>query len=88
MELLLLRAYASGYRGCAIDEESYFFFQSRRNGKIKRLMGYSKADFEDLQHFTAMMQKFVSPPAFLQPPIPISSLTLAELDRVHAEITP
>ncbi len=88
MELLLLRAYAAGYRGCVIEADSYSFFQCSRNGRVKRLKKYSKTEFSDLNQFKAMMQKFVSPPSFLQPPIPIDALTLEELDRVHATLSP
>jgi hypothetical protein len=85
MELLLLRAYAAGYRGCVIEERGYCFFQcNRRRGQVKRLKSYSTSEFADLDQFKAMMQKFVSPPSFLQPPIPITALTIEELDRVHA----
>jgi hypothetical protein len=85
VELLLLRAYAAGYRGCVIEEGGYCFFQcSRRRGKVKRLKSYAASEFADLDHFKAMMQKFVSPPSFLQPPVPIADLTIGELDRVHA----
>lgn len=86
MELLLLRAYAGGYRGCVIDEHDYCFFQCRRKGSISRLKSYPKKDFSDLNHFILMMQKFVSPPAFIQPPIPIAALTIKELDRVNDQM--
>jgi len=36
--------------------------------------------------FIAMMQKFVTPPSFLQPPIPIEELTLEHLDRIHCDL--
>ena len=48
------------------------------------MKSYSASEFADLGHFKAMMQKFVSPPSFLQPPVPIADLTIGELDRVHA----
>ncbi|RJQ80084.1 MAG: hypothetical protein C4519_10050 [Desulfobacteraceae bacterium] len=84
MEIFALRAYAAGYRGCLIDNEAYVFFQYTRKGKCKRLKDYPRTDFEDNDHFAAMMMKFMGPSAFLRPPIPIDGLTLAELDRVHA----
>ena len=86
MELLLLKAYAAGYRGCAIEEGGYLFFQCSRKGRVKRLKNYSKTEFADVNQFKAMMQKFVSPPSFLEPPVPIQALTIEELDRVHAEL--
>jgi hypothetical protein len=86
MELLFLRAHASGYRGCAIDEQSYFFFQCNRKNRLKRLFCYPKEDFADQDHFIAMMQKFISPPAFLRPSVTVSALTIEELDRVYQKI--
>ena len=86
MELLLLRAYAAGYRGCVIEESGYLFFQCSRKGRVKRLKHYPKSEFADLSQFMAMMQKFVSPPSFLQPPLPIQALTIEELDRVHGQL--
>lgn len=86
MELLLLKAYGSGYRGCVIEDSRYLYFQFSRKKGLKHLKSYAKHDFRDTSHFMAMMQKFVSPPSFLRPPIPIRELTLEELDRVHAEV--
>lgn len=86
MKLLLLRAYAAGFRGCIVDDHDYYFFQCSRKGMVKRLKSYPKKDFVDQKHFIAMMQKFVTPPAFLQPPVSIADLTLEELERAHARI--
>ena len=83
-QVVALRAYASGYRGCLIEADSYLFFQCSRSGPVKRLKVYPKSDFIDLDHFKAMMLKFMIPTAFLRPPVPIDGLTIAELDRVHA----
>ncbi len=87
MELLLLRAYGSGYRGCVIEENQYLFFQCSRKRGLKHLKSYPKQEFADIAQFMAMMQKFVSPPAFLKPPVPIAALTMEELDRVHKTLT-
>lgn len=86
MEIFALRSYAAGYRGCLIDDDGYLFFQFTRKSGLKRLKDYPKQDFIDNDHFAAMMMKFMSPSAFLRPPVPIAELTLAELDRVHAFI--
>jgi hypothetical protein len=86
MELLFLRAYANGYRGCGVDDHDYFFFQCNRKGRVRRLKSYPKDDFVDRRHFTLMMQKFVSPPIFLQPPMALSSLTIEALDGAYARI--
>ncbi len=87
MELLYLRAYGSGYRGCAITQDRYLFFQCSRKKSLKILKAYSREEFADLAHFMAMMQKFISPPSFLRPPITIAGLTMEELDRVHRELS-
>jgi hypothetical protein len=86
MELLYLRAYGSGYRGCVIQSDGYLFFQCSRKSGLKKLKGYPKTDFDDLDHFKAMMQKFITPPSFLKPPIAITALSMEELDRAHAQI--
>jgi hypothetical protein len=86
MELIYLRAYGSGYRGCAITRDRYLFFQCSRKKGLKILKTYSHEEFADLDHFMAMMQKFISPPSFLRPPIAITDLTMQELDRVHRDL--
>ena len=86
LQLVALRAYASGYRGCLMETDRYLFFQCSRNGSVKRLKEYPMADFIDLDHFKAMMLKFMIPTTFLRPPMPIEALTMAELDRVHAQL--
>jgi predicted glycosyltransferase len=87
MKVLALRSYASGYRGCLIDEEFYSFFQiTRKTGRSRRLKQYPLTDFIDPDHFMAMMLKFMTPTVFLRPPVPISALTIEELDRISAVI--
>jgi hypothetical protein len=83
MEILALRAYARGYRGCLVDDREYVFFQYTRNQRVRRLKAYPRTDFTDHDHFAALMMKFMSPGAFMRPAVPISELTLAELDRVN-----
>ncbi len=86
MELLVLKAYASGYRGCALDDRQYFFFQYSRKKGLKILQRYLRSDFEDLEHFIGVMAKFLSLSAFILPPLPISGLTENEMDRVYNRI--
>ncbi len=86
MELLYLRAYGSGYRGCIIDDTRFRFFQVSRRRGLKFLKDYPRDAFEDTAQFIAMMQKFVTPPHFLQPPIPVEDLTVECLARIHADI--
>jgi len=74
MQLLYLRFYGSGYRGCAITPDCYLFFQCSRKRGLKILKTYPQEEFADLGHFMAMMQKFISPPAFLRPPITIAGM--------------
>jgi hypothetical protein len=88
MELLYLRAHAGGFRGCAIDDQSYFFFQCSQKRGVRRLISYPKRDFQDIGHFMAMMQKFISPPQFLRPTIQVPELTMEALDRVYRQIRP
>lgn len=87
MELLYLRAYGSGYRGCAITWDRFLFFQCSRKKGLSILKSYLKEEFTDLEHFMAMMRKFISPPSFLRPPVTIDGLTLEELDRVHRKLS-
>jgi len=84
MEILALKAYARGYRGCLVDDREYTFFQYTRNGRVRRLKAYPRGDFTNHDHFAALMMKFMSPGAFMRPAVPIAELTLAELDRVNA----
>ena len=86
MELLLLRAYGSGYRGCIIDDTRFRFFQVSRRRGIKYLKDYQRDAFDDTAQFIAMMQKFVTPPSFLQPSVPIEELTMESLDRIYPSI--
>lgn len=86
MELIYLKAYGSGYRGCAITRDRYLFFQCSRKRDLKILKSYSRDEFFDLDHFMAMMQKFISPPSFLRPPVEISGLSIETLDQVYAGI--
>ena len=87
MELIYLKAYGSGYRGCAVQPDGdYLFFQCSPRKGLKRLKRYPKSDFDDLEHFMAMMQKFISPPSFLRPPLVIAELTMDELNRAHGVI--
>jgi hypothetical protein len=87
MDLIYLKAYGSGYRGCAIALDRYLFFQCSRKKGPKILKSYPKDEFVDREHFMAMMRKFISPPSFLHPPITIAELTLEELDRVQRELS-
>ena len=84
MEILALKNYTAGYRGCLIDSESYRFFQLARKGRLRWLKSYPRSEFSDHFHFIAMMQKFMTPSAFLVPPEPVSELSIAELERVEA----
>jgi hypothetical protein len=87
MEILALQSYASGYRGCLVDEHTYALFQiTRKTGRIRKLKRYPRGDFTDHDHFKAMMLKFMAPTVFLQPPVPIRELTIQELDRVREVI--
>ncbi|MBT8339585.1 MAG: hypothetical protein HKP58_08160 [Desulfatitalea sp.] len=42
--------------------------------------------FDDHDHFTAMMAKYMVPSAFIRPPVPIKALNAQELARVYAII--
>jgi hypothetical protein len=87
MKILALQSYSSGYRGCLIDETSYTLFQiTRKTGRVRKLKHYPQNDFIDHDHFRAMMLKFMTPTVFLQPPLPVSDLTIPELDRIRAAI--
>ena len=86
MALLYLKAYGSGYRGCAIEAQGYLFFQCSAKRGLEPLKWYPKEAFDDVSHFMAMMQKFISPPTFLSPPVAVESLTMDALDRADAQI--
>ena len=83
MKVLALRAYGSGYRGCLIDKGAYLIFQYTPRLGFKILKSYPRGEFQDYLHFIAVMQKFMSPAAFIVPPAPIQAPTLSELQRIH-----
>lgn len=85
MKLLALKAYGTGYRGCLIAEGEYRFFQYTPRRGFRLLKTYPQDTFEDDLHFIAMMQKFMSPSAFIVPPVPIARLDADELRRVDQE---
>lgn len=58
------------------------FFQYSRNGRFRPLKRYLKTDFQDMDQFVAIMTKYMSLTAFLNPPVPITEMNLAELNRV------
>lgn len=84
MELLQLKVRGSGYGGCVADADGYTFFKCSRKGHVKKLKHYPVDTFESRAQFIAMMQKFATPPGFLDPPLPIEALTIDSLDRAHA----
>ena len=87
MELIYLKSYGSGYRGCAVmPDGDYLFFQRSPRKGLKHLKRYPGSDFDDLEHFMAMMQKFITPPSFLKPPLVVEDLTMEELHRAYGEI--
>ncbi len=86
MELLQLKVRGSGYGGCVADIDGYTFFKCSRSGRIKQLKHYPADTFESRSQFIAMMQKFATPPGFLDPPLPIEGLTIEALDRAHATL--
>jgi len=86
MELIVLKPHGRGYRGCAIEAQGYLFFQYSRKRGLKILKRYARQEFTGAADFMAVMRKFITPPAFLQPPVPIKALTGEELDRTYGEI--
>lgn len=83
MEIIALKAHTRGYHGCVVEADDYVFFQLSRKGKLRRLKAYARDDFDDHEQFQFMMMKYMTPSAFLNPPVPIAAITLKELDRVH-----
>lgn len=82
MEIIALKAHNRGYHGCLVDENGYMFFQYSLNGRFRPLKRYPESDFQDLDQFVAIMSKYMSLTAFLNPPVPIAEMSLPELDRV------
>lgn len=85
MKIVALKAHGRGYHGVLLDDDGYMFFQFSRNGRLRKLKRYPLDDFEDPEHFTAMMAKYMHLSAFIRPPADIDDLTLDDLDKVwHA----
>ncbi len=82
MEILVLKRYSSGYRGCVIDSRYYSFFQFSAKKGLKILHRYPQSDFENIEHFVGVMAKFLSLSAFILPPITIADINAGELERV------
>ncbi|MDY6953181.1 MAG: hypothetical protein SWE60_16865 [Thermodesulfobacteriota bacterium] len=87
MRILSLRSYVNGYTGFIEDEGSYTYFNFPRKGKLNRLLTYPKSDYSDYGHFLGGISRFFPSTAFLKEPVPITSCTMAELDRVFACIS-
>ena len=85
MEILALRIHGRGYRGCLIADGEYRVFQYSPRQGFKVLKTYPRSEFEDDLHFIAVMQKFMTPSAFIFPPAPIQALSVVELQRVEAD---
>lgn len=83
MKIIALKAHTRGYHGCLVDGEGYMFFQLTRNGRLRKLKRYPLDEFEDDDHFIAMMAKYMHLSAFIRPPAAVDALTLAEMDRVY-----
>ena len=81
MQLLGLIATRSGYAGFVVEHGQYVYFKASGR-QLRRLQAYEISSFEDYDHFIGLMSRFFPLTAFYNPPIPVSGLTLAELDRV------
>jgi hypothetical protein len=82
MKILALRAQSGGFRGCFIHNGKYRFFLLSKNGRVRQRMAYSVDDYENHDHFLAVMLKYILPATIFRDPVEIKSLTHDELTRV------
>ena len=82
MKLLYLRCYSNGYTGFVEEKHHYVFFKFPRKGEIKKLLKYNKTDYNNYRHFIIGISRFFPYNLFLQEPVDLESLTIAELDRI------
>ena len=82
MKLICLRSYSNGYTGFIEERDSYVYFTFPRKGKLKKLLKYHKADYENYGHFIGGISRFFPFSFFLKEPVVLESITIKELDKI------
>jgi hypothetical protein len=85
VRIIALKSYRSGYLGFLDEPDEYVFFTWARNGRMKRVVSYDKADFFNKDHFLSIITKFVSRKFFLEEALEIDTFSAKTLDRICRE---
>ena len=87
MKIINLGKSEVNYYGYYEDEDNYVDFVYPFEGPLYTDWFYPKIDFGGHLHFAEVVSKFIPKTEFLEEPIEIAEITLAERDRVYAIIT-
>jgi hypothetical protein len=85
VKVIALKSYRTGYLGFLEEPDHYVFFSCARNGTIKRVKSYDRADYFNLDHFLSVITKFVPRRFFLEEGFEIATLSARVLDQISKE---
>ena len=83
MKIINLGKSELNYYGYFEDEDNYVDFVFPFEGPLYIDYTYPKIEFGGLLHFASAMLEFIPETTFLEEPIEIDEITIAELDRVY-----
>ena len=83
MRIASLTAYPIGYTGFVEESDQYVLFLYPLRGAFRPLQAYQKADFNSYDHFVSVIGKLTGRRAFLHDPIPVETMSFAELERIR-----
>ncbi len=87
MHIINLGKSENNYYGYFEDEDNYVDFVFPFKGPLYVDYTYPKIDFGGHLHFAEVMLQYIPETTFLEEPVEIAEISLAELDRVYAVIT-
>ena len=87
MKIINLGKSEVNYYGYYEDDDNYVDFVYPFEGPLYTDWFYPKIDYGGHLHFAQVVSKYIPKTEFLEEPIEIAEITLAELDRVYALIT-
>lgn len=87
MKIINLGKSEFNYYGYYEDEDNYVDFVYPFEGPLSTDWFYPKMEYGGHLHFAETVAKYIPKTTFLDEPLEIEEISLAELDRVHAIIT-